>query len=175
MASTILKQGLHTMLLLKFGEINLMISKAMYGLLAVFYMKWPLLRHHFKLKTWTICSKRWSKGLIKKFPAFSQVTFIIWSGPCWPLTQLRDPPFTKFSRCLVSYLGWKKCSLKTPLRISRFNHKIQQIRNPLILQGFFSRETAPNRVDSSYLLSEIQRILSSWKTNSQSLILNLKW
>jgi hypothetical protein len=39
MDSTILKQGLLTMLLLKYGEISLMILKVMYGPLAAFSMK----------------------------------------------------------------------------------------------------------------------------------------
>ena len=162
------------MLLLRCGEINLMISKAMYGLLAAFYMKLRLLRHHSKLKTWTTCSKRWSKGLTKRFLAFSQMNSTIWSELCWQLTHLRDLPYTRFFRCPVSSLGWKRCSLKTPLPISQFNHKIQLIRNPSILQGFFSRETAPSHVDSCCPLSETQRTLSCWKTNFQSLILNQK-
>lgn len=72
-----LKQELHTMLVPKYGETNLMMQSQIYGLLGVFSMKCVLFIPLFKAKTYRVFTSALKKESIKQSLIVTQKNYQI--------------------------------------------------------------------------------------------------
>ena len=84
------KLELHIMLALKCGRTNLMILRVIYGLLAVFFMKWFVSNHLFKLAIWVDFTRKLLEVNFQEFQKHSLKTSGPWLAPYFKLILLRD-------------------------------------------------------------------------------------
>ena len=68
----ILKQGLPIMHLQRFGKINPIIIKVIFGPWVVLYMKWLLKNHLLMVRIWILYIRKFKKDLMKIFLSIIQ-------------------------------------------------------------------------------------------------------
>jgi len=95
----------HTMPHQKCGKISLMIASRIFGVSAVFSMRFWHCIHPLERKTWTDSSKRWRWVSLMSHPSTSQANWEIWS-PAWSGSTRRIDPRVN------SFCGCQKCSSK---------------------------------------------------------------
>jgi hypothetical protein len=85
-----LRQGLHTMLLPKFGVINHIMKRVTFGAWGVFFMSWSWQSLHFKHQIWISCLEGSKEVLIKHWAHNIHQIWAMLSNACFNKIQIAD-------------------------------------------------------------------------------------
>ena len=141
-----LRLGHHTMLVHRFGRINLMIKNLISGpwvLSSTSSFAW---KFRSRVKIWRLCSRKSPEESMPEFLQNIQVNWVEWSDRCFRSILNIDPPVTKSWRC---QLLWKE--LMTQERISKLNYfELSKVITSIPLENNFQRLITKQRGNTGY-------------------------